>query len=107
MNAIRSFLSAALVCSALAASAAPGDPDLNYKDLGEISSVGLRAIEKAMPLFRERVQFWPDYRVGVSEGENDIAVEFWRPGDTRPPTAIVIYLDKSTLDVIRYNFVRH
>lgn len=107
MNAIRSFFLVALVCCAVAASAAPGDPDLNYKDLGEISSVGLRAVERAMPLFRERVQFWPDYRVGVSEGENDLAVEFWRPGDTRPPAAMVIYLDKNTLNVIRWNFVRH
>jgi hypothetical protein len=107
MNAIRSFILITLVCAGLAARAAPGDPDLNYKDLGEISSIGLRAIEKAMPLFREQMLPWSEYRVGVAEGENDYAVEFWPPGESRAPIAMIIYLDKKTLEVIRWNYLRH
>src|SRR5688500_1326394 len=81
MNAIRSFLLLALIFCAVAASAAPGAPDLNRKDLGEISSVGWRAIEKAMPVFRRQRPDWVDYRVGVDETDEAFEVGFWRPED--------------------------
>jgi hypothetical protein len=124
MNVIRSVVLITLVCSGLTASAAPGDPDLNYKQLGEISSSVLRAIEKALPVLRRQRPDWVDYRIEVAEVDEAYMVAFWRPEDivtltydfNLPPEArtrqiargaLTVYLDKKTLRVIRYTSTLH
>jgi len=128
MNMIRGLLCLILICMGVGAGAAPGDPVIpNYQSFGEVSSVGLRVIEKALPTLREQRPHWTDYRVDVGEVENEYSAFFWRPEDVItigfdpvyfpdaakiPPRkiyrgALVVRLDKKTLNVIEHSTVLH